>query len=245
MTAFGSLMPVVALVLMHLVVGNLRLLAGTPRSAWLSGAGGVSVAYVFVHLLPELAEGQKSVSERLGEGVAFLERHVYLLALLGSVVFYGLERAAVVARRHHRGVDGGETAGVRTFWLHMVSFGIYNALIGYLLRQHEEEGRDQLLALFAIAMGLHFLVTDYGLREHHKSAYLRVGRWILGAAIIVGWTVGLVRDVSEAVQAIILAFLAGGVILNVLKEELPEERESRFWAFALGAAAYAALLLAL
>ena len=31
--------------------------------------------------------------------------------------------------------------------------------------------------------------------------------------------------------------------MNVLKEELPEERQSRFWAFAVGAASYAALLL--
>jgi hypothetical protein len=38
--------------------------------------------------------------------------------------------------------------------------------------------------------------------------------------------------------------MAGGVILNVLKEELPEERQSKFWAFALGAAIYAALLVA-
>jgi hypothetical protein len=33
--------------------------------------------------------------------------------------------------------------------------------------------------------------------------------------------------------------------MNVLKEELPEERESRFWAFALGAALYTMLLLAM
>jgi hypothetical protein len=33
------------------------------------------------------------------------------------------------------------------------------------------------------------------------------------------------------------------VVMNVLKEELPEERESSFWAFALGAAAYAGVLL--
>ncbi len=33
--------------------------------------------------------------------------------------------------------------------------------------------------------------------------------------------------------------------MNVLKEELPEERKSRFWAFALGAVLYAAILLAL
>lgn len=42
-----------------------------------------------------------------------------------------------------------------------------------------------------------------------------------------------------------VAFLSGGVILNVLKEELPEERASRFWAFALGGVAYAVILLAL
>jgi hypothetical protein len=42
---------------------------------------------------------------------------------------------------------------------------------------------------------------------------------------------------------VLLALLAGGVILNVMKEELPEERESRFWASATGSAVYATLLL--
>ncbi|WP_180381094.1 MULTISPECIES: hypothetical protein [Fischerella] len=45
--------------------------------------------------------------------------------------------------------------------------------------------------------------------------------------------------------ALLFTFLAGGVILNILKEELPEERKSRFWAFALGAGIYTVLLLAL
>ncbi len=40
-------------------------------------------------------------------------------------------------------------------------------------------------------------------------------------------------------------FLAGGVILNVLKEELPKERASRFRAFAAGVVAYTLVLLAL
>ena len=94
-------------------------------------------------------------------------------------------------------------------------------------------------------MGLHFAVTDFGLREHHKDAYGRVGRWMIAAAVLLGWAIGFAGDVSEATLAMILAFLAGGVILNVLKEELPEERESRFWAFAFGAGAYATLLLML
>ena len=42
---------------------------------------------------------------------------------------------------------------------------------------------------------------------------------------------------------ILAAFLAGGVILNVLKEELPEERKSRIAPFFIGAFGYAAILL--
>ena len=52
-------------------------------------------------------------------------------------------------------------------------------------------------------------------------------------------------EIPEVAIAVLVAFLAGGVVLNVLKKELPEERESRFWAFALGATLYAALLLVL
>ena len=43
----------------------------------------------------------------------------------------------------------------------------------------------------------------------------------------------------------IRTFLAGGVILNVLKEELPEEKKSRFLPFAFGAGVYTVLLLLL
>ena len=41
----------------------------------------------------------------------------------------------------------------------------------------------------------------------------------------------------------LFAFLAGGVVMTVLEEELPEEGESRFWDFVLGVGLYAAVLL--
>ena len=50
---------------------------------------------------------------------------------------------------------------------------------------------------------------------------------------------------STAAIAVLTAFLGGGVVLNVLKDEVPSERESRFWAFLSGAGGYAILLLAL
>lgn len=39
------------------------------------------------------------------------------------------------------------------------------------------------------------------------------------------------------------AFLAGGVVLNVIKEELPHDRKSSFWAFFVGALFYAMILV--
>lgn len=225
-----------ALALVHLFAGRLRFVDVIPRSAWLSAASGASVAYVFVHLLPELASGQETLSDFAP--FAFLETHVWLMALLGLAVFYGLERAALSSREE----QPDDTTAPSVFWLHIASFALYNVLIGYLFL-HSEAKAPVALVLFAVAMGLHFFVNDYGLRQHHKEQYHRAGRWILAAAVLGGWALGAATEVSETVYVLLIAFLGGGVILNVLKEELPEERKSRFWPFAFGVATYTLLLL--
>ncbi|KYC43715.1 hypothetical protein WA1_00675 [Scytonema hofmannii PCC 7110] len=233
-----------AFALIHMLSGKLHLLRETPRNQWLSFGSGVSVAYVFVHILPELNKAQKTVKSSLENGLVFLEHHVYLVALLGLAVFYGLERFAIESRQRNQKVGKGDVTASGVFWIHIASFAIYNAFIGYLLLHREEKG-IQSLFLFFFAMALHFVVNDYGLREHHKAIYDRIGRWILATAIIVGWVIGSATVIDKAAVAVLFAFLAGGVVLNILKEELPEERESRFWSFALGAGAYTILLLAI
>ena len=60
---------------------------------------------------------------------------------------------------------------------------------------------------------------------------------MIAAAILAGWAVGIATDVSERVIALVIAFIAGGVVLNVLKEELPGERLAQFSPFAAGALA--------
>lgn len=225
----------------HLAGPRLSFLRTVPRSLWLSAAGGVSVAYVFVHLLPELAAQQRAFSG--GDGwLSAVEHHVWLLALAGLAAFYGLERLARRAMRAARAA-GRAAAPAAVFRLHLTSFALYNLLIGYLLLHREEPGVRSLL-LYTSAMALHFVVNDQGLRELYGTGYDRRGRWLLAAAPATGWLIGLVIDLPQRLLAALFALLAGAVVLNVLKEELPEDRDSRFSAFALGAACYAALLLA-
>lgn len=235
----------VALAVVHIISGQLRFLDTIPRNRWLSMAGGVSVAYVFVHLLPELSAQQQAFEQSSGSSmITYLEHHAYLLALVGLAAFYGLERSAKLSRWRNRRAGKKDVASPKVFWLHIASFAAYNALIGYLLLHRESEDASDLLVYF-FAMALHFVVNDHGLREHHKADYDRLGRWILAVAVVVGWGIGVVTELQPLAIAVLIAFLSGGIILNVLKEELPEERESRFWFFFLGAAIYAALLLLL
>ena len=231
----------VALALVHLFAGKLRFLSVEPRSRWLSFASGISVAYVFAHLLPEVAEAQAVFVEAGVERAVVGEGHVWLLALAGLVGFYGLARQAKASREEVTG-EGDRTERA-VFWVQMASYAVYNVLIGYLLGRGEA-GDGSVLWLFWIAMALHFFVNDYGLRTDHKDRYTHTGRWVLAAAVVAGSGLGRAVELPSPVVAGLVALLAGGVVLNVLKEELPEERESRFWPFALGAASYAALLVA-
>lgn len=246
-----ALVAALALGTVHLYAARLRFLTLVPRSRWLSAAGGISVAYVFVHLLPELADGQAAVEGEGGgeEGEAaargplleFLEHHVYLVALVGLAVFYGVEKHSLASRRRNQEQRGEDRTTDDAFWLSITSFAIYNAVIGYLLLRGDLEDITQLV-LYALALGVHFVVNDFALAEHHRDAYRRFARWMLALAVLAGWLVGIASDVSERVIALVIAFIAGGVILNVLKEELPGERLAQFWPFAAGALAYTALL---
>jgi len=219
------------LALVHLLAGRLRF-GPEPRSLALSAAGGVSVSYVFVHVLPELGDRTGHLAGLTGR----LDHHVYLVTLVGFASFYGLE---LLAQRSEEAETDGSSVG---FWLHVGGFVPYYALVGYLLAAGEREGALDL-GVFAVAMALHFAVVDHGLREHHRDRYDRLGRWLLAGSVLAGTAVGLAVRIEEAAVTLVFAFLAGGIILNAIKEELPADRRSRFPAFAAGAAGYAALLL--
>ncbi len=239
-----SILSILVLVLVHLFINKLRL-SHIPRSKWLSLAGGISVSYIFLHVLPEFAHYQEMVAENIQiSWLAFAEHHIYGFSLIGLVVFYALERAAKKARTSQRKPgDGKESYDVKVFWIHMISFFFYNMIIGYLLLHREDDSNLGLL-YYVVAMAFHFMVTDYGLYDHYRGLYQKKGRWMITAALVVGWGLGIWTEIAERYIGMIFAFLAGGVIMNVLKEELPEERKSNLWAFAAGTFAYGALVLA-
>lgn len=211
------------------------------RRRWVSAASGASVAYIFVDLLPELGARQQAFVKAAGGDLLFAEQRIYVVALAGFVVFYGLEHM-VLASRSRRLASAREEPGDQVYRLHVAGFAVYSALIGYLLVERGGSGRLALL-LYSAAMAFHFLVVDHSLRHEHGVPYDRRGRWLLAASVLAGWIVGTVARVPEAVLARVFAFVAGGVVITSATAELPGERQGRFVPFGLGAAVYAVLLL--
>ena len=237
-----SFIAVLVLVATHIFVNKMRL-SYLPRSRWLSIAGGISVAYIFLEAFPELNEIQKHVSE--SEIIGFqqiAEMEVYLLSLLGLTFFYGLENRSKKSKESNRDPNMGKKKNLDIFWIHVSSFALYNFIIGYLLL-HREDSSVQSLSLYTIAMAFHFMVTDHALYDHFGHSYKRSGRWLLVFAIFSGWVLSVFVEIPEVYIGLIFSFLAGGVIMNVLKEELPKERDSNLLAFCLGILAYSVILL--
>lgn len=211
------------------------------RRRWISAAAGASIAYVFVHILPEISEQQAAYAEAAGQSAFFSEVHVYLAALIGFVIFFGLDTIAISSRTVEYKTDRTHHHGNLTYWLHIIAMSINVTLISYMLIDWNKSLRS--LFFYTLAMGFHLLVYDHTLRDEYGSIYDHHGRWMLVASLFVGWTLGVIVSLPEQFVGIMVGFVSGGVTINGIRDELPRSSEGRFVPFALGAAVYSLLLL--
>ena len=234
----------IALALVHGFATRLPIFDIIPRFRWTSFAGGVSLSYVFLEIFPELSHTQEELQHAEIPLIEYLENHVYILALIGLLVFYGLDLLALRAKSLKQSTSKTENDNTAIFWIHISGFVILNLIFGYLLQDLSEHNLIACI-LFFISVALHFFIIDESLREHQKSLYDKQGRWFLVGAIILGAVVGQIAHLNEAAIAIVWSFLAGSIILNVLKRELPDEKENCFGSFISGTTLFAILLLSM
>lgn len=217
----------------------------TIRLFLLSFADGISVAYTFVHVLPGLQaikEFQKNSPDDFI--LLFPEYSVYLWCMCGFLVFFGLE--IMWAGANTKAEEGSKTQPAPSAKLHRVhiaGFTLYSWLLTYLMVWN---GKDNIgLLIYTLAIGLHIFPITNNLSSHYKALYNRRGSYVLAIAALAGWACGITFDVPKQILFTLLAFVAGGVVVNSLLSEIPRQRKGKYYIFVGGALFYTILLLLL
>ncbi|MAR06989.1 MAG: hypothetical protein CL862_07810 [Cyanobium sp. NAT70] len=234
----------ILVVLCVFTIGSCHWLAGlisnrpdAEQARWASVGGGAGLAYVFIHLLPELASGGHMISDAMGMHrylpSAMTESLLFLVSLLGVVIPYTL---AVISQQHPD----------QTRWTgpaRLVTFALINYLYAYSLPSLLTTGLSYGL-LFTVAISAHVLLADRTLAQDHPLAFRRRFRWTGSSALILGSIhAAALHPVSDLTLAVATAFVGGGLLISVFREEIPDVKRSRLSWFSLGLFAMTALLL--
>ena len=219
---------------------------------WLSFADGVSITYIFLQLLSEITKlihspvrptntwHSRSIAESTEPYLGWLEHYPFLPLLAAVVIFYGLQR--LMEQPDQSGAGRGAQLPPLRIWIHLAGFSFYKMLIGYILAGMTDA---VTVAVFTIAIAMHFFVVDFHLVEIHPSVYTRIGRWVLSVALLVGWNIGVVIAIPPLMLALMLSFVSGGAILMVIQEEFTERRPASYGGFLLGVVIYSGFLFML
>jgi len=237
-----SLLVILGFMFVHIFTNTIKGLEKQMSNRLVSLVSGGSIAYVFLHLVPELTHYQHVAEEaHLIPWLENVDYVTYVSALLGITVFYGINQLSEKSERENRKRKNLTRPSETVFALEISAFALYNGLIGYLF---QELSGDSIAAYatYFIVFSFHFIANNRILHMTHEDLYTKVGRWVLAFSVLTGWILYELTHASDLTLAFLSSFLTGGVVLNILNDELPEERESSFPAFVFGILFIAVLL---
>ena len=237
-----SLAIIIGFVIIHIFTNYIKFLSTEPKNRIMSLVSGGSVAYVFLHLVPELTHYQE-VAEKahLPQWMENLDYVTYLATLAGLALFYGINQLSEKSQEHNKRRKNMTRPGKDIFILEISAFAMYNMLIGYLLTELSGDLLFDYIIYF-IVFSFHFIANNRILHLTHEDLYTKAGRWILAGSVFTGWLIFQLTPTSDLVIAFFSAFLTGGIILNIMNDELPDEKHSSYPSFLIGLVFIAGLM---
>ena len=228
----------IALALIFAFGNNIRFPETGALRDWVSASAGASVAYIWIHVIPELNEHQQEFLKAAGPHLPAPQFRVYVCGLIGFICFYGFQhmRSREVVHPH----ASGQPEHIKVYRLYLIGF-FYVALVGYLMVETAERGLMSLIAYW-LAMALHFVSVNRSFEEGGEEYYEKRGRWLLVVGILIGGFVGMNVRLDIRIVATLLGLLSGAVIVNSVMLELFTKREGKFLPFLVGAAVFAGIL---
>lgn len=202
-----------------------------------SFSAGIGVVYVFIYMLPHLSKGQHLIATHFQHHALIGGQYsMYLIALIGFIFFYVFDTFLTHTQRLPTD-DYDTRSDLAFYWTSVIFVCLYSLLIGYVVGSYASNDLSYQFK-YLVAYVVHFLAIKYGIYHIFPEKYDKIARYPIIASLFIGYFIALFANFVPLTLAItetmIEAFLTGAMILTVFKHELPNERDSKTWAFSVG-----------
>ena len=228
----------------HIISNRAKLLNAFEAHGWVSFGAGASVAYVFIHVFPEIGIFQQQIAGHAGHNqpVSFINQPLYLAALGGLCLIYFLD--TIEERANRQGADSlrEHEYHMPLFYLRTFLYTMYNIMIAYIITQRPGEGLINI-TLITFGLMLHFIVVNVSAYEKYGELFEKYMRWSSAVGLMAGWVLGLKIDLPEVITITIFSVIGGMITYIALKRELPQTGHRAPLHFLAGAVIYSLIIL--
>jgi zinc transporter ZupT len=213
--------------LIHFFSENLKIPEEAKQYRIISFAAGISIAYLFLVLLPHTYEA-----------ATHLKQGVFAFLLLGFTFFHLGEKFI------YQHADQ-EKLAKELKEVHSISFFVYYFMVGVVLKDEIHisvfEG-----SLFLVPIALHAALSTASLARIHgeirESPLIKI---TLSLSTLLGIVFAILIPVPAILNNILVSFIAGALLYIIVKEFLPEKKKGQPLFFIFGLALFCAFYIAI
>ncbi len=211
--------------IVHYYSGRLAQFFGASKLKLVSFSAGVSIAYFFLMLMPEIYGG-----------FLYINKLIFVFILVGFVLFHLTEKIIYQHEKKEQLMRDLKEA-------HSLVFFFYHFIVGLVLIRILADSFIEGM-LFFIPILFHMTVTNLSLNEiHRKITEYRLMRFLLCLSSLIGIVFALFADISNILYYTLFSFIGGAMLYIVVREEIPKEKKGSPPYFILGAFIYSLLIV--
>jgi len=232
-----------------LVLASVHILCGKKNwwhffeaHGWVSFSAGASVAYVFIHVFPDISILQQQFSGIPSHHYngRFFNQPLYLTALAGICLPYLIDTLELSYieqdKRFHERVHQG------IFGVRKLLYTFYNMMLAYMIVNRHGEGILHMKIIVTV-LAMHFIVINANFKEIYNDLFKRYIRWFAILGLIIGGILGKTVAVPNFILAYLFSLLGGIITYTALKEELPKTSHRAPFHFLAGIVCFSLLIL--
>jgi zinc transporter ZupT len=225
--AISALVSGVILAVIHLASERVEPRHVATRWRLISFAAGISIAYLFLHLLPETYKAADHISG-----------WVFVFLLVGFTVFHLIEKYVYRHAERERLVEELKE-------IHSVSFLVYHFVVGVALTGKFEESMLEGV-LFLVPVAFHSGLSTASLSGIHDDMRERTPlRVLLSLSTLLGVIFAVFVRIPPVLELSLVSFVAGVLLYIIVREFLPQKEKGEPAYFVLGLLVFALVNLAI